>query len=242
MDLIAKQVPEYLLVGSGRVARHFCHYFSLLKIPFEAWSRKDSRDLLSQKLQKASHVILLISDKSIENFITEYLQNTSACLIHFSGSLATHKAYGMHPLMTFNENLYELEEYMTIPFIIDDNSPDFKQVFPLLPNPHFRLDVSLKAKYHALCVLSGNFSCLLWKKLFYEFKENFNFPESIAHPYLLRQVKNLVLNSKTALTGPLVREDVATIEKNLTALDADPAKELYQSFLLFYQHNKGAFT
>ncbi len=131
MGLITKQVPKYLLIGNGRVATHFSHYFSLLQIPFETWSRKNSSiDHLVQQAQRASCILLLINDRSIENFIAEYLQNTSATLIHFSGSLLTEKAYGTHPLMTFNENLYELEEYTTIPFIIDHNAPDFKELFP----------------------------------------------------------------------------------------------------------------
>lgn len=243
MGLMTKQAPKYLLIGNGRVARHFSHYFSLLQIPFETWSRKNfSIDQLMQQVQQASCILLLINDRSIENFIAEYLQNTSATLIHFSGSLLTEKAYGAHPLMTFNENWYELEEYTAIPFIIDHNAPDFKELFPCLPNPYFHLHTSLKAKYHALCVISGNFSCMLWKKLFYEFKETFNIPESIAYPYLLRQTKNLMLDSKTALTGPLVRGDTVTIERNLAALDSDPFKALYESFLFCYQQSKGVLT
>ncbi len=242
MDLIEKQVPKYLLIGNGRVATHFSHYFSLLQIPFEQWSRKKSADLLTQQLRKATYVLLLISDKAIDNFIAEHRQKTSALFIHFSGSLLNKDAYGIHPLMTFNEKLYELEEYLTIPFVMDHNCPDFEEIFPQLPNPHFRLETSLKAKYHALCVMSGNFSCLLWKKMFYEFKENLNLPENIAHPYLLRQAKNLIQDSKTALTGPLVRGDTLTIEKNLVALGSDPFKELYESFLFCYQKSKGVLT
>jgi phosphoglycerate dehydrogenase-like enzyme len=36
-----RQVPEFGIVGSGRVARHFQHYFNLLGISVRAWSRRE---------------------------------------------------------------------------------------------------------------------------------------------------------------------------------------------------------
>lgn len=240
MDLIVKQVPTYLLIGDGRAARHFQHYFALLRIPFATWSRKsDSLEILQQRITEASHILILIRDQAIDPFIREFLPNTRATCIHFSGSLVSEGAYGAHPLITFNESLYGLAEYLTVPFIVDHHAPDFAELLPGLPNANFRLNTDLKAKYHALCVLSGNFSCMLWKKLFHHLQTEFNLPESIAHPYLFRQMQNLAENSKTALTGPLVRGDTATIEKNLAALDQDPFQALYESFLICYQQSRG---
>ncbi len=241
MDLIAKQVPKYLIIGDGRVARHFRHYFSLLQILFTVWSRKNPLELLAKLLKESSHVLILISDQAIDIFIAQYQHLTQAHLIHFSGSLISKYAHGTHPLMTFSENLYSLEEYLKISFVIDENCPDFKNILPGLSNRHFRLPVALKTKYHALCVLAGNFSCLLWKKLFYHFEKEFNLPESAAHPYLLQQTKNLIMNSTTALTGPLTRNDTATIEKNLAALSDDPFQELYANFLACYQQDEEVF-
>ena len=56
-----RQVPQYLIVGNGRVARHVCHYFSLLNIPVLTWNRSESFDLLHEKIQQVSHILLLIS-------------------------------------------------------------------------------------------------------------------------------------------------------------------------------------
>jgi 2-dehydropantoate 2-reductase len=240
MDLISEQVPRYLLIGNGRVARHFSHYFSLLQIPHSTWSRHRPIEELSAQIKQATHILVLISDKAIDSFIAQYLQNVGHALVmHFSGSLLSSRAFGAHPLMTFSDDLYPLEQYLKIPFVIDHNAPDFVTLLPGLNNPHYRLNTDLKAKYHALCVLSGNLSCLLWKKLFYQFQEEFNIPEAVAHPYLLQQTQNLIANSKTALTGPLVRGDQVTIEKNLHALDADPFKELYESFISCFQQSRG---
>jgi predicted short-subunit dehydrogenase-like oxidoreductase (DUF2520 family) len=230
-----RQVPHYLVIGNGRVARHFQHYFSLLNISFSNWHRQQSLSKLNEDIKSASHILLLISDKGIDDFIETNLKNTQSLLIHFSGSFTTPLAIGTHPLMTFSENLYSLQQYQTIPFVIDQDAPEFTELFPDLPNQHVRLRKELKAKYHALCVLSGNFSCMLWQKLFSSLATEFNFPPEIAQPYLLQQTQNILTNPKTALTGPLVRNDFQTIQKNLAALDGDPFQEVYKSFVKCYE-------
>lgn len=233
-----RQVPHYLIIGNGRVAKHFLHYFSLLKLPVSNWHRTQSAKTLTEKIKQASHILLLISDQAIEKFIAQFLQNPKVFLIHFSGSLLTTKAYSAHPLMTFGDQLYELEHYQNIPFILEEQAPSFKKLLPGLANKHFILPQKFKAKYHALCVLSGNFSCLLWQKLFSSLEKEFKFPPSIAFPYLLQQTKNLFLNYKNALTGPLVRNDNITLKKNLAALSNDPFQDIYKNFINTYQKLK----
>jgi predicted short-subunit dehydrogenase-like oxidoreductase (DUF2520 family) len=230
-----RQVPRYLLIGNGRVARHFQHYFSLLGLSFTAWHRSQPDTALTQQLHDATHVLILISDQQIETFIEQRLNHNQAMLIHFSGSLISQTAYGAHPLMTFSQALYSLEHYQKIPFVIDHDAPAFDRLLPGLPNVHVRLEKSLKEKYHALCVLSGNFSCLLWQKLLVSFEEEFHFPREMAHLYLQQQTNNVISNPKTALTGPLVRNDVTTIQKNLAALKGDPFEKVYESFVACYQ-------
>lgn len=223
-------IPHYLIIGNGRVARHFQHYFSQLKLSFDTWHRHEPFEQLQKKLGQATHVLVLITDKSINSFIQENLK-THAMRIHFSGSLVSELAYGAHPLMCFNEQFYSLEQYKQIPFIIDEDAPAFEELLPGLTNTHVRLKKSLKAKYHALCVMSGNFSCLLWQKLFSTFEKEFNLPHTIAHPYLQQQTQNILHNYQTALTGPLVRNDQETLAKNLAALENDPFQQIYQSFI-----------
>ena len=147
-----RQVPHYLLIGNGRVARHFRHYFSLLKLPFSTWNRSESLLRLHEKLSVCSHILLLISDSVIDEFIIQHLKKTEAMLIHFSGSLVSSHAFGAHPLMTFSENLYDLECYHEFSFVLDHDAPPFETLLPGLSNRYVRLDKSLKAKYHA-CLL-----------------------------------------------------------------------------------------
>lgn len=233
-----RQVPRYLLIGSGRVARHIQHYFTQLNLSFMTWQRNESLTQLQQQINDVTHILLLISDHQIEEFITLHLKNTKALVVHFSGSLVSDKAYGAHPLMTFNQALYSFDHYQRIPFVIDHDAPAFDTLLPGLLNPHVRLDTSLKTKYHALCVLSGNFSCMLWQKLVMSLEQEFNLPADIANLYMQQQAQNLITHPKTALTGPLVRGDTLTIEKNLAALEGDPFKEVYESFVKCYESLK----
>jgi predicted short-subunit dehydrogenase-like oxidoreductase (DUF2520 family) len=225
-----RQVPHYLIIGNGRVARHFRHYFSLLNIPVSVWHRPESLARLKELSRAATHILVLVSDQAIEPFIAEHLQGVSAAKIHFSGALVSELAQGAHPLMTFNKSLYTLEKYQSIPFIVDTA----ETVLPGLPNRHFYLPPEMKAKYHALCVLSGNLSCLLWQKFFDTLVSDFHLPAEAGHAYLRQQTENLLEDYASALTGPLARGDQATIQKNLVALEGDPFRRIYQSFVEAY--------
>ena len=108
-------------------------------------------------------------------------------------------------------------------------------LLPGLSNAYAYLDKKLKARYHALCVLSSNFSCLLWQKLTTDFSENLNLPAEFAKPILAQCTKNLLTKPQSALTGHLVRNDLSTIASNLAALEGDPFQVVYKSFINAYQ-------
>jgi len=229
-----RQVPTYLIIGNGRVARHMCRYFESLDIPYTQWHRQMPQSALAPLAAQASHILLLIRDDAIESFAATHLAAADALKIHFSGALHAAGIYGAHPLMTFGAELYAPEKYRDIHFIIDADAPDFADLLPGLPNAHARLDPAQKAKYHALCVMAGNFSCLLWQKLFDTLQSEFDIPAAAARPYLSQQTENLLADYAAALTGPLARGDAATIARNLAALKGDEFQPVYQAFVTAY--------
>ena len=235
-----RQVPVYLIIGNGAVARHMKYYFSLLQIPYESWGRHQPKETLLFLLPKISHILLLIKDDAIESFIEENLLSANNFLmIHFCGGLITKHAIGAHPLTTFGVDLYTLAEYKNIPFVLDTQEYSFSDLFPNLSNPNYYLPPQHKIKYHALAVASGNFSCLMWQKFFATLKSEFNLPEEVAYPYLKKVTQNLLQENEKALTGPLARGDQKTILKHLNALDTDDFKGVYLSFLEYYRTLKG---
>ncbi len=232
---------SFLLIGSGRVSQHFSRYLSLLGLEFQVWSRQEGHSALSQKASSSSHILCLIRDSAIEPFLIEnenLWQNK--IVVQASGALSTRYAEGAHPLMTFaplqddSQKDYGLETYKSIPFIIEAGRKPFAEILPGLPNPHWTIPSEQKPLYHALCVLAGNFTIILWQKAFHEFATKFDIPTDALLPYLRQITKNLELRPNESLTGPLARADQKTIEANLHALGNDPFAKVYRAFVDAY--------
>jgi predicted short-subunit dehydrogenase-like oxidoreductase (DUF2520 family) len=226
------------IVGDGRVARHFVHYFNLLGLSFRTWSRRRGAAGPVDDLASCRTVLVLISDAAIVPFIEAWPALRQKQLVHFSGSLVTSLAEGAHPLMTFGHDLYDLSTYRSIPFIADSDRTPFDRLLPGLPNPSFTIPAAERPYYHALCVMAGNFSTILWLKLFGELHDRFGIPASAAHPYLAQTATNLRMHGPQALTGPLARGDVATTRGNLKALEGDPIHAVYDAFVRAYERRK----
>ena len=83
--------------------------------------------------------------------------------------------------------------------------------------------------------MAGNFSTMLWLKLFDELQRRFGIPASAAHPYLARVAANVMADASRALTGPLSRGDAQAISTNLKALEGDPFHAVYLAFARAYE-------
>ena len=230
-----RQVPTYLLIGSGRVAQHFRRYLELLGLPFETFARADAPTALSALSERCSPILLLISDQALATFRESHPCLKDKLLVHFSGALTVPHMHAAHPLMTFVPGLYDLNTYRQIPFILNEEGPSACELLPGLDNPTYRIPEALRPYYHALCVLSGNFTALLWQKFFKELEERFHLPQELAYPYLTQVMRNLMTASSQALSGPLVRGDQATIQANLTALNGDNYQQIYAAFVAAFQ-------
>jgi predicted short-subunit dehydrogenase-like oxidoreductase (DUF2520 family) len=240
-------MPHYALLGGGRLARHMHHYLGLLNLPVSRWARDpgsawnthsidDARTRLHATIKPASHVLLLVSDAAIPEVVRHYPFLHEKTLVHCAGALTFPGIAGAHPLMTFGKVFYEPEQYRRVPFIFERGHL-FSNLLPGFPNPHFEIAPEHKARYHALCVMAGNFSQLLWEAVAARF-ETMDLPAALLAPYLRQVTENFIATRESALTGPLSRGDGATIERNLGALAGDRLQGLYRAFLEF--HTKAA--
>ena len=227
-----RQVPnlKYTIVGDGKVAQHFAHYFNLVGIEYNCWNRKNSPTKLEESIHDSDVILLLITDDAIDEFIKKYSYLNKKNLVHFSGTLSSDKASGCHPLMTFSHDLYDLATYTSIPFICDD-SVDFKSLFPQLENKSFHISSEGKAYYHALCVMAGNFTQTLMRETSKQLNQKLDLPKDILFPYLLQNTKNFINNPEQSATGPIQRGDFATISKHLQVVQGNPLEGIYWSFL-----------
>ena len=237
-------MTHYAIIGGGRLARHMRHYFTLLNLPVSCWTRDrnsptntysmaDANERLRATIEPASHALLLVSDAAITELLKRYPFLHEKTLVHCSGALSIPGVAGAHPLMTFSHELYTLERYRQIPFMVDSGYA-FTRLLPGLPNPHFPIRMEDKPRYHALCVMAGNFSQILWQATAERFSA-MGLPPSTLEPYLQQVVQNFVCQPGAALTGPLSRGDNNTIERNLRALAGDPLQPVYQAFLELYR-------
>ncbi|MFO1257993.1 MAG: DUF2520 domain-containing protein [Gammaproteobacteria bacterium] len=229
-----RQVP-YLVIGAGRMATHFCHYLSLLNLPFIQWARRThTHRQLESYLELANPILLLIKDDEIVSF-SKTIFRSDKTFVHFSGQLVLQDVYGAHPLMSFADDLYSKELYMSVPYILEEGSLPFTVMLPGLPNPYYHIPKSQKSFYHALCVISNNFTCLLWKKIFDELSKTLGLPVQVAMPYLQQTFRNIENNPTGKITGPLARGDEVTIQKHLEALAKDEFEGIYKAFVNFYR-------
>ena len=238
-------MTNYAIIGGGRLARHLSHYFHLLEIPHSRWTRDrrssfnthgspDAGLRLRETVGTADRVLLLVSDNAIAALLKQYPFLHEKRLVHCSGSTSLPGVAGAHPLMTFADHLYDLDTYRSMPFVLETGLA-FSDVLPGLPNPHYAIDVEHKSRYHALCVMAGNFAQVMWNGVADRFEQQLDLPAQALHPYLNQVTANFRQSAGSALTGPLVRNDRQTIERNMDSLEGDSLQDLYAAFINFYQ-------
>jgi hypothetical protein len=221
---------KYLVIGSGRTAQNFISFLQFRNIPYSHWNRaQNSTQELTEHLKSASHVLLLISDSSLRVFFDSHLKTFSGPVIHTSGALEISGLVGIHPLASFTQDPLNGEAFEKIHFV-STYQGTLDEILPGFRNPLHRIFSYEKAKYHALCVMAGNFTVLLWQKIFSDFQKMGLSAEAL-NPYLEMIFNNIRMNPTAALTGPIARRDDLTIQKNLEALSEDSYREIYESFI-----------
>jgi predicted short-subunit dehydrogenase-like oxidoreductase (DUF2520 family) len=227
--------PYILWIGRGRLARHLMPVWQRTLSPTydsKNWDRSQTSATLENLIEHASIIALAISDRAIEEFHRTYLPlNPQAHWIHFSGAQEFAGLQAFHPLMSFGLNAYDEQTYRQIPYVTAAAAagPLTWPAHLQLPNALIGLPARDKAKYHALCVLSGNFATLLWEKSQREFV-NLGLDPQLLKPYAEICLGNVFADRKQALTGPLVRGDLETMNRNLQALAGDPFANVYRAF------------
>jgi predicted short-subunit dehydrogenase-like oxidoreductase (DUF2520 family) len=236
--VIVAERPNIVLIGDGRLARHLRRYFQQLNLNHTIWSRRMEAEeccpALALLVQSDTRALLAISDRAVEPFIRAHPELREAVRVHFSGRLASALAIGAHPMFSFAGTFYDRELYERIPFVIDQGSPPLASLIPGLPNPCFFIAPEQRERYHALCVLAGNFTTLLWRKLFFELDTELGMPRQQALPYLVSIMRGLA-GTGAPLSGPLSRGDQTTLRHNLAALKGDPFEQVYGAFVSAYE-------
>ncbi len=258
------QVPsgfKILLVGNGRLATTL---FNALQGgdpeashgDIRRWRRPSSFSPSSLSLKQVireenpSHIYLAVSDTALHDLAEQHREDFKGrTVVHFAGSLSSFSGiHAAHPLSTFSsrETPMSATEFERVPFILDRGAPAFSSLFPTLQNASFEMDPAMRGYYHALCVMSGNFTVLLWEAAAQRFEHELGVPMSALDVYREQIFKNLeqasrTQNSKSVLTGPLARGDMKTVDSHLESLSRQKESallEIYRGFVKLHQENR----
>ncbi|MBI4802542.1 MAG: DUF2520 domain-containing protein [Elusimicrobia bacterium] len=235
MKHIVPAGAPYGIIGGGKASKHLQAYFRLLKTPCIVW-RRNSGQNPETALKNCKKVFLLIKDSEIEPFITKNPFLKTKTLLHFSGSLSSRRAIGIHPFMPLAARTLSLARYRRIPFALEPGSPPLKKLVPEFKNPFFRIRKGQKALYHALCVLGANLPVILWRKALKELNKKFRIPRKYIFNYFRAALDNFDRDPSAGLSGPLERKDTKTVRANLKALRGDPFREIYAAFAGIYRN------
>ena len=223
-----------------------------------AWTT--SSGALPSTLSDANTVVLAVRDNQIDDAIAELLSeqkrgargriSSGTVVIHTSGSAEPEliprlgelglSGGTFHPLIPF-ANPDRVPELMKHAWIgIDGDDPARSTSRRLAGHVGARtLDIPAggKAKYHAAAVISSNFPVVL-AALAAEVLSSLGIPQRSAqhavHGLMVAAVSNLAERPPAeVLTGPIVRGEVDTIIRHLTALRQDPeARAVYKRLSL----------
>ena len=229
-------MTHFLVIGSGRWAQHLQKSLALARVSYSNWARRlHSEAQLGLELEKSSHVWLAVSDQALQEW-ADRLRHIKGLLLHSSGALEIKGVHSVHPLGSFSFETYPDNFYRQFAFVTTSDLPR-PVLIDQLPNPLFKIPATDKIFYHSLCVLAGNGSVLLWQKFFSEMQK-MGLSREVLGFYAQRIFENLLTHPESALTGPLVRNDYVTLQKDLNALENDPYQKVLQSLALAYQESR----
>ena len=205
-----------------------------------------------QTLPKADITFITTKDTDIESIACELASiknlKPGSLVAHMSGILSSDvltplkekNAYigSLHPLKAFcQKDTPEKNAFKNIDCAVEGDKTAVTQLTKLghtLGATVFTLNPEKKTSYHAAAIMASNYLVTLTAVATTLF-ETAGIPETDAHRLCTRLMQTSLDNlkqsdtAKDALTGPLMRGDIKTIQKHLNTIDSQTTKALYQT-------------
>lgn len=236
-------------IGAGKVSSAFGRFLKEKNINIEGYfsksfdSAKKAAEFTSSKAFKnledlvafCEFIFITTPDDEIKNVYNKikHFNLQDKKIFHMSGSISSKvfddiesygaHGYSLHPIFPFpDREVYKKlnQAYFTIE---GDNIALIRPFLEKLTINYFEIPSNCKAKYHAAMVFASNYVVAL-AKISKNLLIDCNIPEDMIstaiYPLMLSAVENI--NQKgveKALTGPIVRGDIGTIDKHLKNID-----------------------
>ncbi|KLO21614.1 hypothetical protein X275_08385 [Marinitoga sp. 1197] len=203
------------IIGPGRVGKTLFNCFKKKNISIKLFSKDDDKSNIS------GIVIITTQDEKIKNVWTEIKNYNIEAVGHCSGILDSNffgdiPHFSMHPNFPFSSPL-KCDALKNIVWGIEGNSKGIeyaKNLIDILDGKYVIIPQNKKVLYHLAAVIASNFSYGLIKmsKVLYNEIEIDNINHLIDLSIIsLNNIKEKGL--KGALTGPVSRNDLYTINK-----------------------------
>jgi len=192
-------------------------------------------DTPQEVAENASFIFLTTPDDAIPAIVNQVRWHRGQCVVHCSGAdsldvLEPARIVGahvgsFHPLQTFASIQKAIDNLPGSTFALEAEGPllnTLKEMAGALEGRWIKLEAGDKAAYHAAAVMTCNYLVTL-VKLATDLWDSFGVPRQQAIQALLPLLKGTLNNIENlsvpqALTGPIARGDVGTVQIHLNTL------------------------
>ena len=233
---------KFGFIGAGKVGFSFGKYFAIHDLDVVGYysevkedsleaadfTNSKSYDSLQELVEDSDVLFLTVPDDSLEDVWNQLnsCHFTDKIICHTSGvhtseifsGLDNHEAHGysIHPLCAINDKYKSYEDLSQIYFTIEGDEEKLDEVsdlFVRLGNKVNLIKTEDKARYHLAAAVASNLVVGL-----VDMAERV-IPHEALVPIMKSNMDHIIEDGTVdALTGPIERGDVTTIEKHLAAL------------------------
>lgn len=225
---------------SGYYSRTYEHAVSASQ-----FTDSKSYKTIDELIAASSIIFITVNDSQIQTVweLCKKSDLTNKILCHCSGAMTASvfsgieqtKAYGysVHLLFSFNDKYNSYKEISKAFFTVegDENHIDYvTDIIKKTGNEYVVIDGTNKDKYHGAAVFVSNLVIGLFhsgKKLLMDCGFCDEQAQKVLIPLFINNAANLsCVGESSALTGPVDRNDLDTVKKNINCLD-DDYKDIY---------------
>ena len=241
---------KVLIIGFGKVGSHLCNAIKRKNSKYSVTVSKSSRHLINKRALSDSDVIIIcVQDDKIGNAVKSIIKSGAILkgkiTAHTSGTLTSDELEGLkkrgariasfHPVQTFNrkarpndrlfENIYTAIEGNTYALKI------LRKIARDIGSIPVNIEKDFKTLHHICCVISSSYTAAGFSIIddIYTLKNGFkkvNFL-NIYMPLVKQTISNIESDGiEKSLTGPIVRNDVKTLQKHIEKLETLKSKEI----------------
>ncbi len=188
-------------------------------------------------------LFLTVNDDALKEVVEElYKLNTNnKILLHTSGSISSdifkelkekNYCYSLHPIYAFNDKYNSYKNISNIYFTIEGPMDKIDLIKELFSNQVYMIQKEDKVLYHTACVMLSNLVCALTYSAESILKNIGIGDLKIFKPLIINNINNILeVGSVNALTGPIIRNDIKTVESHLKSIPKEFV-DLYKTLSL----------